>query len=193
MNEQIQKAIEMLNHGGVIIFPTDTAFAIGCRIDRSEVIKRLFNIRKRPLNQPVLVLVNGLEMAQEYLEPLNGAVKELMKKYWPGALTIVYKCKTDKVYPLIRGNGKTLGVRMPDHNIVPELIKGVGVPILGPSANFHGGKTPYSLEDLDPILVKLADFILEGKTNEIGKASTVIDCSINPWKIIRQGTVRIDL
>ena len=191
MNEQIQKAIEILNQGGIIIFPTDTAFAIGCRMDRSEAIKRLFNIRKRPSNQPVLVLVNGLEMAQEYLQPLDEKVKELMRKYWPGALTVVCKCKIDKVYSLIRGNGKTLGVRMPDHKIALELIRNTGVPILGPSANFHGEKTPYKFEDLNPDLVKLADLVLTGEASNLGKVSTVLDCSISPWKIIRQGAIRI--
>lgn len=191
MNEQIQKAIEILNQGGIIIFPTDTAFGIGCRMDNESAIAGLFDIRKRPENQAVSVLVDSVEMAQDYLEPLAGEVKTLMKKYWPGALTIVYKCKTDKVYPLIRGGGETLGVRMPDHDTVLELIKGVGVPILGPSANFHGEMTPYRFEDLNTDLVKLVDYVIPGQTNNFDSASTVIDCSIDPWKVIRQGAIII--
>lgn len=192
INKKIEKAVEVLNQGRVIIFPTDTAFGIGCRMDNKSAADRLFDIRKRPENQAVSVLVDSVEMAQEYLEPLDEKVKTLMEKYWPGALTVVYKCKTDKVYQSIRGNGETLGVRMPDHNTVLELIKGVGVPILGPSANLHGERTPYKFEDLNPELVKLVDYVIPGQTNNFGSVSTVVDCSISPWKIIRQGAVKVE-
>ena len=73
-----------------------------------------------------------------------------------------------------------------------ELIAYVGAPILGPSANFHGEDTPYLVEDLDLELVKLVDFVLPGKTRGIESISTVIDCSRNPWKTLRQGAVRIE-
>lgn len=191
MNGQIQEAIKILNQGGVIIFPTDTAFGIGCRMDNESAVAGLFSIRKRPQDQPISVLVDSIEMAQEYLEPLDGKVKTLMGKYWPGALTVVYKCKTDKVYSLIRGGGETLGVRVPDHNIALDLIKAIGVPILGPSANFHGEKTPHKFEDLNPDLVKLVDYVVFGQTNNLGTISTVIDCSISPWKILRQGEIEL--
>lgn len=192
MTNEIAEAIRVLNSGGIIIFPTDTAFGIGCRMDNESTVFKLFNMRKRSEDQAVSVLVDSVEMAQKYLEPLDGKVKKLMGKYWPGALTIVYKCKTDKVYPLIRGNGKTLGVRMPDHDAVLELIKGAGVPILGPSANFHGEMTPYRFEDLSTDLVRLVDYVIPGEINNTESASTVIDCTVNPWRIIRQGPIKID-
>lgn len=192
MKRQIEKAVRVLNKGGIIIFPTDTAFGIGCRMDSESAVARLFSIRKKPQGQSVSVLVDSLEMAQKYLKPLDKKVKTLMEKYWPGALTIVYKCRTDKVAPLIRRDGETLGVRMPDHETILGLIKGVGVPILGPSANFHGERTPYELEDLDPELIKLVDYVFPGETKNIGSASTVIDVSTSPWKIIRKGAIKID-
>ena len=115
MNNELKKAGDFLKRGGIVIFPTDTAFGIGCRIDNEESVERLFKIRKRPNNMAVPVLVNSIKMAQAYLKEVDEKVLNLMKKYWPGALTVVYNCKIDKVNPLIRGNGETLGVRMPDH------------------------------------------------------------------------------
>lgn len=191
MKDELEKAADVLNNGGIVIFPTDTAFAIGCRIDMPDAIKKVFNIRKRPESKASPVLVDGIAMAQKYLEFLDDRVTALMKKYWPGALTIVYPCKKETVPSFVRGGGKTLGVRMPNHKLVLDLIKRVGVPLLGSSANFHAEKTPYKLEDLDTDLVKLVDFVLEGDTNNLGNTSTVIDCSINPWKIIRQGAIEI--
>jgi len=193
MNDQIKEAIKFVRYGGIIIFPTDTAFGIGCRIDDEEAIKRLFEIRKRPETQATPVLVSGLEMAQEYLLPIPTDVSEnLIKKYWPGALTIVLPCMIEKVPELVRGKGSNLGMRMPNHETALEIIKGVGVPLLGSSANFHGEATPYTFEDLDPELVKLVDYVVPGECS-VKEASTVIDCSVNPWKVLRQGAITISI
>lgn len=188
----LRKAINILKNGGIIIFPTDTAFGIGCRIDKESSVEKLFEIRNRPKTQAVPVLFNSIEMVEGYLKKIPNDVQNLMDNNWPGALTIVFPCNTDKVPSLVRGGGLTLGVRVPDNKIVLELIKSVGVPLLGPSANFHGGKTPYKFEDLDQNLIAKVDFVLKGETSA-ENVSTVIDCSISPFRILRQGAVKIEL
>lgn len=190
-NGRFLKAVQILRNGSIVIFPTDTAFGIGCRMDHEAAVRRLFEIRKRPETQATPVLVDSIKMAQKYLEPIPDNVrKQLMDKYWPGALTIILRCIIEKVPKLVRGGGETLGVRMPDHRITLELIKGVGVPILGPSANFHGAKTPFRFEDLDKELVQLVDFVLPGEC-KMKQASTVIDCTGKRWKVLRQGAVEL--
>ncbi len=187
MND-IQSAIKILNQGGIVIFPTDTAFGIGCRMDKRQAIGRLFKLRKRPEFKATPVLVSGLEMAQDYVGPIQPEVREkLIKPYWPGALTIVLPCQEEKVPKLVRGGSDTLGVRMPNSAICLEIINGVEVPILGPSANFHGAPTPFRFQDLDRGLVKLVDFVVTSGECSLKQASTVIDCSVAPWKILRQG------
>jgi len=191
MKAYIKDAIKVLRDGGIVIFPTDTAFGIGCRIDDEKAIEKLFKIRQRPKDQATPVLVDSLEMAKDYLSPIpKDVIDELIKPYWPGGLTIVLPCRIDKVPKLVRGGGKTIGVRIPDNPVILEIIKGVGVPILGPSANFHGEKTPYRFEDLDKDIVKLVDYVVFGECS-VKQASTVIDCSINPWKVIRKGAVEL--
>jgi len=193
MIDHIKEAIKIVQQGGIIIFPTDTAFGIGCRIDDMLAIERLFFIRKRPERQATPVLVSGREMAAEYLVKIPQDVStKLIEPFWPGALTIVLPCKTEKVPELVRGKGSNLGVRMPNHETALEIIRGVGVPLLGPSANFHGEKTPYTFEDLDPELVQLVDYVVQGECS-IKQTSTVIDCSVMPWKILRQGATRFKL
>ena len=91
---------------------------------------------------------------------------------------------------MVRGGGKNLGIRIPDHKITLEIISKTGTGILGPSANFHGEKTPYRLEDLDPKLVNMVDYVAKGECKE-EKTSTVIDCSVSPWVIVRQGAVEV--
>jgi len=196
MERKIEKAIKVLKNGGIVVFPTDTAIGIGCRIDNEEAVKRLFKIRKRPENKPMLALVDSVEMAQKYLLSIPREVKDkLIKPYWPGKLTIILKCDTNKIPSVVRSRGNTLGVRLPNNKILLELIKGVGVPIVAPSANFGGEKTPYSFTDLNSKLVRQADYVLNEEVSPPAggekNVSTIIDCTITPWKIIRQGAIRM--
>lgn len=193
MEKQLQQAVKVLKQGGIVVFPTDTAFGVGCRIDNEQAVKKLFEIRRRPKEKATPVLVENQQMAEEYVLDVPQEVKtELIDKYWPGALTIVLQARVEKVPDLVRGGGKNLGVRMPNHQIALEIISGVGVPILGPSANFSGEQTPYSFEDLDAEFIRNVDYIVEGKCT-IKQASTVIDCTVTPWKVLREGGITLGI
>jgi L-threonylcarbamoyladenylate synthase len=193
MSKQMQEAVKVFKNGGIVIFPTDTAVGIGCRLDKENSLKRLFEIRKRPKNKPLLVLVDSIEMAQNYLLPIPQKIKDkLINRYWPGKLTIIFKCDTDKVPSLVRNGGTTLGVRLPDNLKLRELIKEVGIPIVAPSANFSGEKTPFKFEELNPNLEKLADYILKEDADLQKNVSTIIDCTVTPWKIIREGGIKYE-
>lgn len=190
MND-LSEAVKIIKEGGIVIYPTDTAFGIGCRVDREKSLEKLFEIRKRPVDKAMPVLFDSIERVKEYVLPFDSKVEELMSRFWPGALTIILPANTSKVPEQVRGGGLTLGIRIPDHEIMLELIREADVPITGSSANFAGGSTPFTYEALDKSLIKLVDFVVEGKTKEQGLSSTVIDCSVNPWKIVRQGSVDV--
>ena len=193
MESTIQHAIEIVKNGGIIIFPTDTAFGIGCRIDDEDAVKKLFKIRERPETKATPVLVSSISMVQKYVDDIAEEVQtELIEQYWPGALTIILNVKTKIVPELVRGGTNTIGLRMPNNITILEIIKSVGVPIIGSSANFSGEKTPYSIAELDPRLVQLVDFIVPGECT-IRQASTVIDCTQTPWKILRYGAIKIEI
>ena len=189
MNKQAEEAIKVFKKGGIVIFPTDTAFGIGCRIDNEKAVFRLFEIRKRPRNKAVPVLFDSIDMVRKYVEEIPQDVEDLMKKYWPGALTIILKSRKGAISNLVLGGGETVGVRIPNHPTILKIIERVGVPILGPSANFSGQKTAYSFEDLDRQLVSLVSFVVKGETKDLKMASTVIDCSKKPWTVLRKGAI----
>lgn len=189
-DKNLIKAIQVLKDGGIVIFPTDTAFGIGCRIDNHDAVDRLFRLRKRPTTQAMPVLVNSEAMALPYLVSPSNVVRHLMKTYWPGGLTIIAESYKDRVYSPIRGGTNAVGFRMPNHKEALAIITAVGVPIAGPSANFHSEKTPFRFEDLDKNLIKLADFVLEGVCYST-TASTVVDCTTDPYIIIRRGAVNL--
>lgn len=196
MNLSFDEAVKAIKEGGIIIYPTDTAFGIGCRIDNKTAVKRLFEARKRPKEKAVPVLFDSIDQVKEYVLPFDRKVKDLMEKYWPGALTIVLKCKVSKVSSLVRGGGDTLGVRVPSYKPLRDLIKTVGVPIVGTSANFAGNPTPFTIDEIDKELIKKVEGVLEldtSKINTLSQTSTIIDCTQEPWKILRQGAIEISL
>ena len=190
MEDVLSQAALIVRQGGIIIYPTDTAFGIGCRIDNHHAIDTLFSIRKRPRTQATPVLVSSKDMALDYYRDPGSTVRHFMDTYWPGQLTIIAPCKTELVYSPVRGDGETIGLRIPDHDTPVNIISHVGVPLLGPSANFHGDPTPYRFEDLNPELVALVDYVVPGVCS-VKIASTVVDCSVNPYHIVRQGAVTI--
>jgi len=193
MKNDIQKAIQIIKDGGIVIYPTDTAFGIGCRIDKEESIKRLFHLRRRPETQATPVLTSSIHMLEPFLPIIDQEViTKLVEPYWPGALTIVLPCYPEKISSLVRGGTQTLGIRIPNHLTALSLIEGVGVPIIGTSANFKGHPTPYTFDNLDPELVKLVDYVVPGECYS-KLASTVIDVTQKPWKILRQGALELAL
>lgn len=175
----IEKAQEVLKRGGIVIFPTDTVYGIGAIWTNSTAIERLHKIKGTPQHQSYPVLISNVGQAEQaaIVTPL---AKNLISKYWPGALTIVLKEKD--------GVNK-IGFRMPGSDTLRELIKGAGAPVIGTSANFHGEKTPKSFEEIDPSLLKMVDYCLEGECS--GKTeSTVVDASTEEIKILREGAVK---
>lgn len=192
MKSDLEKAINILNQGGILIYPTDTAFGIGCRIDNHQAVDHLFNLRKRPRSMAMPVLVSSVTMALNYLSAPSSIVRHLMERYWPGALTIVAPARQELIYGLIRGGRETIGLRMPNHLDILAVIEAIGVPILGPSANFHGEPTPYRLQDLNQDLFRIVDFVLPGECS-LKQTSTVIDTTTSPPTIIRRGALQVDI
>ena len=172
-NEQIQQAVTILNQGGIVIFPTDTAFGIGCKVSDEEAVKRLFHLRHRSPDKAIPVLVNSVKMAEKYTEALDENIRrKLLEPFWPGGLTIVLPVRKASISEIVLGGRKTVGLRMPNHQIPLEIIAGVGEGLATSSANFAGKPTPYAFAEIDAELVKLVDFIVSGETS----AETGINC-----------------
>lgn len=190
MITNIRKSIEILKKGGIGIFPTDTVYGVGCRVDNEESLKQLFKIRNRPEEKAVLAVVDSVEMAEKYVLISEKVKNDLINKYWPGGLTIVLPCYKEKIPAIARGGGYTLGIRQTNHPVLLELIKGIGVPLVAPSANFAGESTPKIFEEIDKKLIDMVDFAINLPSGG-NIASTVIDCSTYEWKILRQGAVKV--
>lgn len=182
--------VEKIKHGEVGIFPTDTAFGIGCRMDKPDSVSRIFDLRNRPREKAMLILVASIEMAREYVDIPNDTKEKLLEKFWPGGLTVILKCNTNKVPEVVRAAGDTLAVRLPDHKQLVELIKKVGFPLIAPSANYAGDTTPVRLSEVDSTLLSKVDFVINGVCTMEG-VSTIVDVTDGQYKILRQGVVKL--
>lgn len=191
MDDKIFQAVDVLNNGGIVIFPTDTAFGIGCRIDNEKAVKKVFEIKHRSLDNALLVLVDSVELAEKYVQIPDEVRTKLVDKYWPGGLSIFFKTKPGKVARIVTANTDVLAIRWPKHEQIVKVVNGVGVPIIATSANISGGVTPYSLEQVDATIIRQADYVMEGECT-YKKESTIVDTTVKPWKILRIGVVELN-
>ena len=175
----IDKAAETLKNGGVIAFPTETVFGIGALLNKRKAIGRIFMMKNRPLNKPLQVLVADLKQAKS-LGKFDKKALELAEASWPGPLTLVVY-KKGGVPKIVTGGGKTVGLRIPDHKIILELLKKCG-PIAATSANRSDEKPALTAKAVKKALPGL-DYVLPGKVKS-GRPSTVIDATAGA-KILR--------
>ena len=172
--KKTKKAIEILRSGGVIAFPTETVFGIGALLSQKKAIRKIYKLKNRPLNKPLQVLVADIEQAKR-LGKFSKKELELAKSSWPGPLTLVVYKK--RIIPkIVTGGGKTVGLRIPDHKIILELLKKCG-PIAATSANRSDKKPALNAKAVKKALPEI-DYILPGKV-KTGKASQVIDATRN--------------
>lgn len=180
--------IRLLKKGGVVVLPTDTAYGLSCDTFNKEAVQRIYNIKGRPKNKAVLLIAADLKMAKKYLKFFE-IEEKLAKKHWPGALSIILKPKSKKL-----NYQADFGVRVPYNNLCRAISKKLGRPIVTTSANFSGGKTPYSIAAvLKEFAGKkyLPDLIMDvGRLKKV-KPSTLIKIENGKMTVLRQGPIII--
>lgn len=180
--EGIGRAVEILRAGGLVAFPTDTVYGIGCRWTDAEALARLFSAKRRPIDRQVPVLIGGLAQATAAGYRADARAGSLAAKFWPGAVTIVLAAS--------RPDAASVAFRVPDHPVALELIGHAG-PLWTSSANRSG--EPETTE-ADEVLVafadtQLLDAVLDGGRAPGGLASTVIDLTATPARLLREGPI----
>ncbi len=177
--EIIEKAVEVLNKDGVVIYPTETVYGLGGNAFSLNAVRKVFEIKKRAAQEPLSIAVSSFEMLQE-IAYVDEAAWDFIAKFLPGPVTILL-LKKPAVPDLVTSGSKVVGIRFPDHKIALELISAFGKPITSTSANISGEPAPRSVEE---VRVK-ADFLIDGGACRYGQASTIVDL-INK-KIVRVG------
>ena len=186
----IQRAAALINKGEVVVCPTDTGYAFCVNALNTRAIPRLFALKGRSFDNPIHVAVHSLDAAEEYAY-FNEAARYLADHYLPGALTIVLP-KKEIVPPMLVAGRDTVGIRIPDNTIILRLAEAAGKPLTTTSANISGQPTPYSVDEiaaqLGDNMSKLA-LVLDQGSIESRELSTIVDLSVEPAQLIRQGRI----
>ena len=185
---RIHGVIETLRRGGIIIYPTDTVYAIGCDIFHQKAIERIARIKKIDPNKAHFSFVcYDLSHLSDYTKPLDNNIFKMLKRNLPGPFTFILEANNE-VPKRFRKNKKTVGIRVPENNIAREIVRQLGHPILSTSLIAEDDILEYYT---DPELihekyVKLVDLVIDGGMGGV-EPSTVIDCSRDEWEVIREG------
>ncbi len=182
-----EKAIQSLESGGIVIFPTETVFGIGCLLKFPESIKKLYKIKQRDSSKPTLLLVKDLE-ASKKLVLFNKLAVRLADSFWPGPLTICLPA-AKPVPEEVLGPDNTLALRVPDNDWLLSLLKAVDEPILGPSANLQGENPASKSDQIDKELVKLVDYVVDVEPGGSMPSTIVSFVNDKDYKILREGPI----
>ena len=180
----IEKCAEVIKNGGVAVFPTETVYGVGVNAFDENAVKRLYALKRRPFDKPLLMHIHGLGIAEE-LGVLDERARELIRRYTPGPLTLVVP-KRECVPACAVSGGDTVGLRFPSNGIFIAVAKAAGVPIAATSANFSGAGSAASASELDG-LTGLADIVVDGGRCELALESTIVSLVGKP-KILRLGS-----
>ena len=184
---------ELLKEGNLIIYPTDTVYGVGGVIDSDEAITKIYKAKERSFKSPLIVLVSDISKIEEiaYIEEKNREkIEKLIQEFWPGGLTIILN-KKDNVPDIMVSGGKTVGVRMPDHEIALKIIESAGGLLPTTSANISGENTPRCYDELSEIFKERVEILVDGGKSPIGNASTIINMSGEP-EVLRIGAVSVE-
>jgi L-threonylcarbamoyladenylate synthase len=177
--------------GGLVAFPTESFYGLGADALDAAAIARVFEVKGRPDDKPLLVLVDGLAMVTELVAEIPDGARALMARHWPGALTLVLRASARVPLGLTGGTG-TIGVRQPGHAVARALVAAAARPITAPSANPSAAPPPRTAGEVRRYFDGRVELILDGGTTAGGVGSTLADCTVWPPRILRQGTVVVE-
>jgi len=185
-SETIRVAADIIRKGGLVAFPTETVYGLGADAVNPDAVLKLFEAKKRPLDNPPIVHVANVGDVYRLAEQVTPEADMLMRTFWPGPLTLVFKRSAAVTDATVAGLG-TIAVRMPQHAVALALIRESRCPIAAPSANLAGKPSPTSAKHVFEDLNGRIDAILDGGPTLIGVESTVLDLSGEPPLVLRPG------
>jgi len=189
--EAIARAADCLREGGLVAFPTETVYGLGVNALDEAAVRRLFEVKGRPANDPLIVHVASFDQIGALVSRIPSTARDLAARFWPGPLTLVMPRST-AVSDAVTAGLDTVAIRIPSHPVAHALLSAAGVPVAAPSANLFSRPSPttaaHVLEDLDGRI----EMVLDGGPTHVGVESTVLDLSHGAPTILRPGWVDID-
>lgn len=181
----IDKAVDVLKQGGVIVYPTDTVYAYGCDINDKRAIEKIYWVKHIGRKKPLSFIFSDISEISDYVRNISDKAYKIMKKAFPGPYTLIFNA-TKLVPKVAITNQKTIGVRIPDNNIALDLVRTLGRPIMSASVNTTTGEYIVEPKDLEKIYRNEVDLVIDAGP-KISEPSTIIDLTEGDPVIIREG------
>lgn len=185
--QQIELAIDTLKRGGIVAYPTDTVYGLGASIEVEEAVERVYQVKQRERHLPLPLLLSDISQIAKVADFVPEVAWKLAKHFLPGGLTLIL-VKSSLVPEVVSG-GNTVAVRIPAHPVPLALIRGLGVPITGTSANLSGKPSPITAQEVEEQLGDKVDLIIDGGRCPYGVESTIVDVTGQSLRIVREGAI----
>ena len=190
----LEKAVEIIINGGIIAFPTNSVYGLGCDPQNLDVINRIYDIKFRERSKGFLILVSDYNEAIKIAD-FNDSAKKLIQKYWPGQLTLILNRKEPSIIPPeVTAFKNTIGLRVPENEIILNILKRLKEKghlgcIIGTSANYSGESPSISGEEVTKKLLSPIDLIIDGGKSKSKVPTTIVDCTTKLIKFLRIGEI----
>lgn len=185
---KLKKASEIINNGGVVLFPTETVYGLGANAFDENAIKKLFEIKGRDFKNPINVLVKDIDMINMVAKNISEIEYKLINAFCPGPLTIILS-KKETISPLLTAGLDTIGVRIPNNDISMKILEYANVPLATPSANISGKTSGTNFDDIYEDFKDKVDFMINNGNSSIGIESTIVKVIDNIPHILRPGSI----
>jgi L-threonylcarbamoyladenylate synthase len=187
----ISDAAKVIRGGGIVSFPTETVYALGADAYNEEMVAKIYRIKRRDRSRAISVFLKGAEHTQSIVDCVSPDAEKLMDKFWPGPLTLVFKCTSSKLC-LVLAKGDKLGVRVSPSNLIARILDETGVPITATSANISGKKSCVVADRVFYFFNGRVEMIIDGGKSNVFLPSTVLDVSGEETSLIRLGHIPVD-
>ena len=195
ISTDIELALDRLRRGGLVAIPTETVYGLAADAEQPDAVARVYAMKGRPTDHPLIVHLAGIDTIDGWAAELSGAAMRLAEACWPGPLTMLLP-RGRRVSDAVTGGRRSVGLRVPSHQLTQALLAAHGGGLAAPSANRYGKVSPttaqHVLNDLAPHLDPGRDLILDGGACQIGVESTIVDLTVDPPQILRAGAISID-
>lgn len=191
LEAELLQAVKILRQGGVIALPTETYYGLAVDPENEEALQKLFSIKKRPIEKPILLLISHKNQLRKYATTVPDQYQDLMSRFWPGGLTLIFPAH-EYVSPLVTANSGTVGIRHTSNPIAQKLITMYGAPLTATSANISEQDPAKSAAEVEKQLGSDLDFIIDGGIATSELPSTIVDYRNDRLCIARHGVVSLD-
>lgn len=188
VNQNIQKAADIIRRGGLVAFPTETVYGLGADGLNPVAVAKIFEVKERPSFNPLILHIEDKKLLTEYCEINDNKIELLVEKFWPGPLTLVLP-KKNIIPEIVTADNPTVAIRMPSNEIALQLIKLSETPIAAPSANLFNRLSPTKAEHVYNQLGNKIEMILDGGSTEVGIESTIVEISNGKAYLLRHGGI----